>query len=102
MTFEERCIAHYGRVDIRVGKYPPKRPIVMPPPKVAEPEPAKKRPFPGTNRHRATLYNYDEDGINSMRQQGKPMAAIAAHYSIPVKTMESYIRKHKPRWEAEV
>jgi hypothetical protein len=98
MTFEQQCIAHYTGIKRRIA-WPAKRPIVMPPPREEKLEKAK---WPKRKPHvRATLHNYDEEAIKAMRLRGVTMLAIALHFNIPRKAMESYIARHQARWMAE-
>ena len=101
MTFEERCIAHYGPIHRRLA-HPPKRPIVMPPPRAAKPEPREKVKWPKRKPDvRASIHDYDEESIKAMRLNGATMKAVADRFDIPIKAMESYICRNQARWRAE-
>lgn len=84
--FELRCIAHYGKVETRVGKYPAKRPIVMP-------VPATKTP-----QTRATKYEYDHAAIKLLWQRHLSVSEIARRSRIPRKAMDKFIKKHSVKW----
>lgn len=89
MTFEERCIAHYGKVETRVGKYPAKRPIVI------RPSNEKLSGLIKVEFHdnRGESYEYDDEGIQRMMAEGLSFAKIADHYCISHSAMVRYARK---------
>jgi hypothetical protein len=77
-----------------------KKPVIIPPKPLAPRKPQRleiARAYRGKKPH----HDYDDDAIKQMRRDGMPVRAIALHFNINRKTMETYIRKHKARWESE-
>jgi hypothetical protein len=90
---EAQIHAHYGKVEMRVGKYPAKRPIVMP-------ETLTKKPV-SRGSGSQVRYDYDEPRIKQLWESGFTMSGIAKVCGIPRKPMITFINKQKKQWECE-